>query len=106
MPAGPTAPDVVHRWGKLGQTVEVDDPDLVDVVAAVNALVVRHGYADPASWTADVRLGTRILAARWWRRRNSPGGVEQVTDAGPVYVRRTDPDVAELLPRMYRPVAR
>ena len=37
-----------------------------------------------------------MLAARLFRRRNSPGGVEAFTD-GAVYVARTDPDVAALL---------
>ncbi len=38
-----------------------------------------------------------MLIARFDRRRNSPAGVDTVTEMGPVYVSRRDPDVAQLL---------
>ncbi len=43
-----------------------------------------------------IAYGATMLAARLFRRRNSPGGVEAFADAA-VYVGRTDPDVARLL---------
>ena len=38
-----------------------------------------------------------MLIARIDRRRMSPSGVETVTEMGPVYISRKDPEVAQLL---------
>jgi hypothetical protein len=62
-------------------------------VAAVNALVPRLATAPAAA----VELGGILLAARLYRRRNSPEGVATFTADGAVYVQRNDPDVAMLL---------
>jgi len=67
--------------------------DLAPTVAAVNALVPRMS-SNPAD---AVTLGATMLAARLWRRRNSPEGVAAFTADGAVYVSRNDPDVALLL---------
>lgn len=78
------------------------------VVEAVNAQVRRWPVAlagdlgdpdvePPAAWPANITLGANMLATRLVRRRNSPTGVETFAEAGPVYVSRTDPDVAQLL---------
>lgn len=48
-------------------------------------------------WPERWRLGAVMLIARLDRRRNSPSGVDTVTEMGPVYVSRRDPDVAQLL---------
>lgn len=64
--------------------------------AAAEAWVTRN-VAPPADWTPDIALGVLRLAARWYRRRNSLGGFEAITDAGPVYVMSRDPDLAQLL---------
>lgn len=53
--------------------------------------------APPPAWPPYVATGALMLATRLWRRKDSPSGVEAFTDAGPVYVSRTDPDVAQLL---------
>ena len=62
-------------------------------VAAVNVLVPRMATTPPASRD----LGATMLAARLYRRRNSPEGVATFTAEGAVYVQRNDPDVALLL---------
>lgn len=88
--------------GQLGM-VAGDDDDGIDLVcAAVNATlarlpIVKAVPADAPAWPADVLQGATMLAARVYRRRASPGGVETLGDLGPVYVRRNDPDVAMLL---------
>lgn len=78
---------------------------LDETVAAVNALVRGLQVAlvvNGESWPANVTRGANMLAARLYRRRNSPTGVEAVSDVGPVYVRRNDPDIATLL-KLNRP---
>lgn len=72
---------------------------LPEVVAAVNALILgwRTPPAEGAVWPADVATGATMLAARVWRRRNSPAGVETFGELGPLYVQRNDPDIAMLL---------
>lgn len=77
------------------------DPErdqLEPVVAAINALVPT--WIDPPGddgFPANVTMGATMLAARVYRRRNSPAGVEAMGELGPVYVQRNDPDVAMLL---------
>jgi hypothetical protein len=51
---------------------------------------------DPDTWPADVQLGTVMLAARTYRRRNSAGGVESFGDSV-LFVARFDPDIERLL---------
>lgn len=74
-------------------------PEVEPVVAAVEALIVSyHGAPDDgAEWSANLKLGATMLAARIFRRRNSPAGVESLGELGPVYVSRNDPDLAQLL---------
>jgi hypothetical protein len=87
----------VAGWLKL---VEVDDAILTPVVAATNAWVAALPVlvgADPdADWPADVWQGAVMLAARWYRRRNTPAGVESYAD-NVVYLPRRDADVSALL---------
>lgn len=66
---------------------------LEGVVAAVNAFVRRVATTS----AAEQSQGALLLAARLWRRRNSPEGVATFTADGAVYVQRTDPDVAQYL---------
>ncbi len=44
-----------------------------------------------------------ILAARLFRRKDSPDGIAGATDFGPIRIGRTDPDVAELLSHYTKP---
>lgn len=52
---------------------------------------------DDTVWGDKTFLGAVMLAARLIRRRNSPHGIESFTVEGAAYVRRTDPDIAQLL---------
>jgi hypothetical protein len=74
-----------------------DEPGVQDklaaTVAAVNVLVPRMATSPAESQS----LGATMLAARLYRRRNSPEGVATFTADAPVYVQRNDPDVALLL---------
>lgn len=84
--------EVLHAM-QLG---ERERPEVDDVVAAVNALIVRY-KGDRDSWPAYWSHGAKMLAMRIYRRRDSPGGVEALGELGPVYVSRNDPDLAQLL---------
>ena len=80
----------------LGLAEGTDAAILAPIVASVNAqLATWKGTLDP--WPAHYAQGAVMLAARLYRRRNSPAGVESFGDLGPVYVQRNDPDVAMLL---------
>lgn len=72
---------------------------LAETAAAVSAAVA--GWFDPpangAPWPKNLAHGATMLAARVWRRRNTPSGVEAFGELGPVYVQRNDPDIAILL---------
>lgn len=88
----------VLTWSALD--VEPDDAQLRAVVAATVAfvdglpVVVDNGGA----WDDGVLLGATMVAARLYRRRNSPNGLESFgQDGGVTYVSRFDPDVARLL---------
>lgn len=78
-----------------------DDDRLARIVAAVNSLVRDLPIASRSDglvvFHARVVEGANMLAARIWRRKDSPAGVVSVGDFGPVYVQRNDPDVALLL---------
>lgn len=57
------------------------------------------GYVDTGNVTpADIKQACLILASRLWKRRETPFGVLSLPDIGTgVQLRRTDPDVANLL---------
>lgn len=103
LPVDPiVTPEAIIAFSSLA--VPVDDPNLVDLCAAVDefvrdlpSVVTLVAPLDAADWPYRYRVGARMLAARLWRRRNSPEGVASFTGEGVVYVRRTDPDVADLL---------
>lgn len=99
---GPTALDDVKGWS--GVNDDRNDTQITLVVNAVNAFVRRLPVAqrfntDPApeDWSGDIKLGATMLAARVFRRKNTPGGVEAAGAFGVAYVRRNDPDVAQML---------
>ena len=48
----------------------------------------------PGEWPANLVEGATALAARWYRRKGSPAGVEAIGDLGATYVMRNDPDIA------------
>lgn len=93
----------VKAWASI--TDDADDTVLTTVVLpAVNGLVRGLPIAQasntdpaPAAWPGQVTAGAVMLAARLHRRMNTPGGVESAGAFGVAYVRRNDPDVAQLL---------
>ncbi len=54
---------------------------------------------DPPVFTPDnaVKLGTAMLAHRWYERRTSPLGAAQYTEFGGSTILRYDPDIGRLL---------
>ena len=93
-----TSRETVKRY--LGITDSRDDDALDAVVSAVNSLVVQwHGAPASGVWPQHHQQGSTMLAARVYRRRNSPNGVESFGSevAGAVYTRSNDPDIAQLL---------
>jgi hypothetical protein len=98
---GPTTVALVKEH--LAITDDRDDARIGRAVDAVNRLVrcwpCSEVAVDAADWDddSDVVHGATMLAARYFRRKNSPSGVEQVATTGPVYVARNDPEVSQLL---------
>lgn len=82
-------------------TDDADNDRITALVAAVNALVRSWRCSEAAQgraeWPANITEGATMLTVRLFRRKNSPAGVEALGEAGPVYVMRSDPDVAMLL---------
>lgn len=96
------AVDDVAAWLRLDLAADVADAELVaDVSAAVEPQVERSrpdqrdadGVYTP---DAEVYQAAVMLAARLYRRRNSPGGVETFADSI-AYVARYDPDIQRAL---------
>lgn len=94
--------EAVADWLQL----KAPDEHLATVVAAVESLV--DGLPDVpreapteghprGAWAPTTRLAAVMLAARLHRRRNSPSGVEAMTEAGATYVSRYDSDIARML---------
>lgn len=79
------------------------DPHLGRVVDATNALVTALPDKNTVTvygveqWAADTQLGAVMLAARLYTRRNSPNGIEAMSDGGATYVSRYDSDIARML---------
>lgn len=105
--AGPTTRDAVKAMltPAGGAYPAAYDAAIDQVVGAVNAIVRQMPVASdsltygtpPPSWPPYVTQGATMLAARLWRRKDSPAGVIAVTDQAFAYVQRNDPDVALLL---------
>ncbi len=80
-----------------------DDDRITAIVSAVNRVVRSWPCSEAAvgasDWTGadDVVEGATMLAARLWRRKGSPAGVEAMGTLGAAYVMRNDPDIAMLL---------
>lgn len=92
----PATPDKVAAY----YPAATDRALLADVCSAVNEWVSRLSWvsagADPNVWPVSADQGAVMLAARMYRRRNTPGGVESF-DGSAVYVPRRDSDVDMLL---------
>lgn len=105
---GPASRSVVKALLGIaaGDTTQDDEVDLR--VAAANAWVRGLPVCDradtdpaPVDWSgvelSGIVLGANQLAARLYRRKDSPEGVSVVGATSPVYVLRDDPDIAQLL---------
>lgn len=99
----PVTPERVAAYLRL-PLPSADQDLLVSVCAAVNAWVgglewVADAAAasdPPGEWPVTAEQGATMLAARLYRRRNTPSGVEAMVDQV-VYVQRRDSDVDMLL---------
>lgn len=70
----------------------------VDFVQRHSPILERGENGDPTDeQPAGIVLGTLMLAARWYHRRNSPTGVVSFGDFGVAQLRNSDPDIARLL---------
>lgn len=97
-PAGPATLDAVRRH--LRVTTTADDDLIQDAVDAANAWISTLPGPQQINedWFPNLVQGGVMLAARLFRRRNSPAGVEAFSDlGGAVYVQRNDPDIAMML---------
>lgn len=91
-------PQDVADWLKLqGAPDTIVTRCTAAVVAFVNELPTAPRQDDGETWTGQTDLAATMLAARLVRRRNSPSGVEALTETGASYVSRYDPDVARML---------
>lgn len=110
----PTAASVTTAVADhLTLTTEAERAQLAGPVGAVLSLMKRwhdldvaddpaddSGAEAPAgdAWPADLYRGAVMLAARLYRRRTSPDAtIAAEGEFGPMYVARTDPDIAMLL---------
>ncbi|EGT5591768.1 phage head-tail connector protein [Corynebacterium striatum] len=83
---------------RLNITDSHDDSEIERVARATESLVSQWLGNDREHLAKEhIQLGIEMLAARLFLRRNSPGGLEQMTELGPVYVSRSDGDIAQLL---------
>lgn len=73
------------------------DPSLQQTIDATVDLVAKWKGQPIEEWPERWRLGCMMLIGRIDRRRQSPSGVDTVTEMGPVYIARKDPEVAQLL---------
>jgi hypothetical protein len=101
------APSDVKDWLRLDAT-DVTDDDLIRRCNGLTELYVQRCRPDAWTYTADgvpdayvpdaeIYQGAVMYAAREYRRRNSPGGIESVTDAGTTYVSKYDSDIERAL---------
>ena len=99
----------VASWLQLPDQDATGNAILSEIVESVRAYVGRipdkmaadaNGILQPAD--ASASLGCKMLAARLYRRRNTPNGVEAFTDGGAMYVARFDPDIGRML-GLYQP---
>ena len=90
----------VMKWGGLQSLDTEETAALALVVDAVNVYVEALPSIDRDlaldQWAGTTRLGAIMLAARIYRRKNSPGGIESVGDTM-TFVSRYDSDISRLL---------
>lgn len=89
-------PEQVAAWLRLPDGADADL--LGQVTDATNVWIagLPHWQAGTEPWPADLTQGAVMLAARLYRRRNTPAGIESMPD-GAVYLPKRDGDVDPLL---------
>ncbi|MFJ1461004.1 hypothetical protein [Nocardia sp. N2S4-5] len=95
-----TTPELVRAYLALDEDGAAVDTAYLEATA--NAVASRvatwlDAPADGAPWAAHLRHGATMLAARMWRRRGTPSGVESAGEFGAFYVMRNDPDIAAMI---------
>lgn len=100
-PVPPLTVEGVKDWLRIGDSA--DDELIGWALEGTLAHVARLPFIqaqpmpkDPDTWHSDARLGTLMLAARSYRRRNTPGGLEPLGDTV-FYTPQYDPDIERLL---------
>ena len=76
------------------------DKHMETVTEAVNAYVEALPSIEReegGAWAKTTILGATMLAARLYKRRNSPNGIEAFGEIGNTYVSRYDSDIARML---------
>lgn len=103
---GPTSRELITDHLAGGSGLPAADTTRLDrIAAAVNSwvrtlpVVEPADAASPADWDGydHVVEGATMLGARLYRRKNTPDGVAVFSGEGLAYVRRNDPDIAQLL---------
>ena len=96
---GPATLEAVKHQLQLRVGDSQHDDQLNGILGAVNIRVRRMRVAqlDAESWPEDIALGAVMLAARLFKRRDTPAGVSVFGDNAALYVSRNDPDIAMLL---------
>jgi hypothetical protein len=102
------APDDVKAWLALLETDTADD----ELVVAVCAMTEPYVQRCRPEWTVDpiplppaplyvpdaeTYRGAVMYAAREYRRRNSPAGVQSFADGSTIYVSKYDSDIERAL---------
>ena len=95
-------PARVAGWLMLPAGSDTSDANLAMACDLASALInslpwVRAVWQATAAWPPAVTEAGVMLAARLYRRRNPPSGVESFGDMTATYVLRHDPDVARAL---------
>jgi len=98
----PITPGDVGDWMRLTPEDVADDLEILQAICDASMgwasrLPYVAGLGTEVDWPPDVRQGVVQLAARWYRRRLTPSGIDAITDAGAVYVARSDPEISQLL---------
>lgn len=80
---------------------DVDLPTFEGALAAARTVVEgkRSDLKDGSIFTPNdaIKLGTAMLANRWYERRSSPLGAAQFSEFGAGTILRYDPDIGRLL---------
>lgn len=98
------APADVKAWLALDATDTADDQLVQAVCAMTEPYVVRcrPEFTVPGTFPdyvpdAEVYQGAVMYAAREYRRRNSPAGVQAFADGSTIYVSKYDSDIERAL---------